>query len=639
MDLVYGFFIFPAFYFLGDKLREWWGFPPADDAEAVVFSTVLGLVAVSLLITVLAVLHLIYPVTAWLLVAAIFAGRAGRVRQLAARLLRKLQTPRFSPSLPFGKTSFDIFNNGVLAVLVVMALTLALAPPTATDALVYHLAVPKAYLQHHGIINLPNNIYSFFPLQFEMIYLFCLMLKGGALAQLAGLGMTLLTLSAMVLFYKRHFSSRYACLVPVVFFATPTVWRASSVAYVDAPVAGLLFLAFYAWDRWRLTNREGWFLTMIALAACAVASKLTAVIALPLVFLGIVLQGRDKGSLARTFRNILLFALAVAVFLSPWLVRNFYYTGNPVAPFLMQFFGGAPGINWDEQRSFLQFQYYRSFGMGHGLKDFLLLPVNLTFFSEKDSLRFDGEVGVLYFLLLPALFWLRRTKRLDGTAKNATAGLAVLFAVLLISWFTQSQYIRLLLPSLAFLTLLAVLGFDGMMRCKPVAGKPAASWIHGILAAGILYNLSLAAGEWVRLQPIGYLAGLESRDRYLARHIASYPLFKVINETLDKKATVLFVYMRNLGYLCDRNFISDTFFEAHTLKKVLREDASVKGIARQLGNLNVTHLLFDNHYVFGKNSVFTAGGREALKNFLNSRTALVKAENGFYLYRLTAGKI
>ncbi|MFQ5672309.1 MAG: ArnT family glycosyltransferase [Nitrospinales bacterium] len=639
MDLVYGFFIFPAFYFLGDKLRKWWGFPPSDNAEAFVFSTVLGLVAVSLAITVLAVLRLIYPVTAWLLVAVIFAGCAGRIRQVAAALPRKLQTLRPSFSSPGRRTFFEIFNNGILAILVFMALTLALAPPVATDALVYHLAVPKAYLQRHGLVNLPNNIYSFFPLQFEMVYLFCLMLKGGVLAQLAGLGMTLLVLSAMVLFYKRHFSPRYACLVPVVFFATPTVWWVSSVAYVDAAAAGLLFLSFYAWDRWRLTDRNGWFLTMITLAGCAVATKLTAIIALPLVFLGIVLQDRDKGNWPRTLRNLLLSAVAVAMFLAPWLVRNFHYTGNPVAPFLMQFFGGTQGINWDEHRSSLQFQYYRSFGMGHGLKDFFLLPVNLTFFSAKNSLRFDGEVGALYLLLLPGLFWLRQAKRLGETSSNVPASLVFLFAVFLISWFTQSQYIRLLIPSLVFLSLLAVLGFDGMMRCKPVLGKPATFLIHGILAVGIVYNLTLVAGEWVRLQPVSYLAGLESRDRYLARHVPSYPLFQTINKTLDKKATVLFVYMRNLGYLCDRNFISDTFFEAYTLKEALRKDPSVKGIARRLGNLGVTHLLFDNHYVFGKDSVFTAAGREALKNFLNSGATLVKAENGFYLYRLATGEV
>ena len=51
-------------------------------------------------------------------------------------------------------------------------------------------------------------------------------------------------------------------------------------------------------------------------------------------------------------------------------------------------------------------------------------------------------------------------------------------------------------------------------------------------------------------------------------------------------------------------------------------------------NMGVTHLLFDNPYVFGKDSAFAPEEREALKNFLTARGSLVKEGKGFYLYGL-----
>ena len=84
-----------------------------------------------------------------------------------------------------------------LGLLVLLSISLALAPAFATDALVYHLAVPKAFLQAGGLVNLPDNIYSFFPQQIEMLYLFALALGSDSLAQLSGLGVVFLLLFAL----------------------------------------------------------------------------------------------------------------------------------------------------------------------------------------------------------------------------------------------------------------------------------------------------------------------------------------------------------------------------------------------------------------------------------------------------------
>ncbi|MFQ5443509.1 MAG: ArnT family glycosyltransferase, partial [Nitrospinales bacterium] len=545
-------------------------------------------------------------------------------------------------------------NLLILIILFFLALTLAQAPAIATDALVYHLAVPKAYLNHHGIISLPDNIYSFFPMQFEMVYLFCLGIGGETAAKLAGLGMAFLLLGAMSIFYKQYLAPRYSSFVPVLYFATPTFFLVSSAAYVDVPLAGFIFLTYYAWDRWRTTDQNPWFILMILFAGSAVATKLTAVIVLPLIFLGIAFRGRDRGDTLWTLQRLLVFFLAAGLFIFPWWARNYQYTGNPFAPFFMQFFGGESGMNWDTHRSLMQMQYYKSFGMGSGLKEFFMLPAHLTFFSEKNSLRFDGAIGLLYFLLIPAWFGL------GGGAANTTANtpvpktqtnagaeliakpwgpqqriyvLTFIFFVMMVFWFIQTQYIRLLTPAFTFLVLISVYGFERMVSTKPLAVSPWRGLIFFVVVGALLFNLNEIYKDWKSKDPLKYLMRQESREQYLARHIPSYPLFQTINQSLGKDSKVLFVFMRNLGYLSDRDFISDSFFEAHTLQTILQRDASIEGIARQLRQRGITHILFDNQYMFGQNTAFSPDHREALKNFFNAKTKLTAEKNGYYLYQ------
>ena len=49
-----------------------------------------------------------------------------------------------------------------------VALIAALAPPTAKDTLLYHFALPKAYIAAGGGIEVPFNIAGYYPLGVEL---------------------------------------------------------------------------------------------------------------------------------------------------------------------------------------------------------------------------------------------------------------------------------------------------------------------------------------------------------------------------------------------------------------------------------------------------------------------------------------
>ncbi len=640
MDLLLFLLVFPAFSLAGDKICAKAPLEFSSFGERFVVATALGILLASGSTLLLAFFGGVYPAALWTLVALAYLVQASRIRDGVKTWASRKQ----AVSVPFftlPSSGFNRFNAGILILLGLLSLFWALAPPIKTDALVYHLALPKTYLQNHGLVHLPNNVYSFFPLQMEMVYLFCLGLGGEALAQLTGLGVTGLLLGSLILFGRNNVSNRAHTLAAVVVFSTPTFFYIAASAYVDLAAAAFLFLSFYAWDAWRTRNERGWFYLMAVFAAAAVTTKIIALIALPLVFLGIVLQGKEQETPAGLLKNLGIFCLIVILFLFPWGLRNAQYTGNPFAPFLMQIFGGEEGINWDPERARLMGRYVQSFGMGRALDDFLLLPQRLTFFAKENHIHFDGRVGILYLMLLPSLAWLW------GTRSPKIRHLGIVFLILFVYWFLNFQYVRFLALPFVFLSLLLTAGTDRMIYGAPPAasGPPASSgtvslppWgrrtVLLLIGAGILFNLGILGQPWLKAAPYRPVLGLESREQYLERNVSFYPIYRAMNQTLDPEARVLFIFMRNLGFLAERDFYSDSVFEAYTVQRMLKRDPSVPGLARQLKALGITHILFDVEYLFGNRPAFTRPEQEALKNFFNAKTKMVTRKNGYYLYRI-----
>jgi hypothetical protein len=217
--------------------------------------------------------------------------------------------------------------------------------------------------------------------------------------------------------------------------------------------------------------------------------------------------------------------------------------------------------------------------------------------------------------------------------------LAIVFTILMVFWFTQTQQIRLLTPAFLLLSIILAAGLKEITGGDaPSNTRPHQQWkcyaVTLVFALGLAFNMHLIIDGWRRIGPLQYLSGKESRHTYLTRHIPSYPLFRTMNASLPEDAKVLFVYMRNFGYLAERDFISDTFLEAHTLKSLLKKDATIEGLARNMKAQGITHLMFNDAYVFGKDVALTAAEQSALRHFLETRGKILQAENGFSLHQL-----
>src|SRR5207249_472561 len=80
----------------------------------------------------------------------------------------------------------NVLATLILASVGIIVLVNCFVPPGAHewDALSYHLAAPKVFIQHHRIVYLPTDHHSNFPFTMQMLFLIGLLFNGYGLANL-----------------------------------------------------------------------------------------------------------------------------------------------------------------------------------------------------------------------------------------------------------------------------------------------------------------------------------------------------------------------------------------------------------------------------------------------------------------------
>src|SRR5262249_22925582 len=155
----------------------------------------------------------------------------------------------------------------------IVAVTAAVAPPTAKDSLIYHIALPKSFAAAEALVVDPSNITSYFPLGVEMHGLSA-MLVGRALSARIGeaaFGAVLFAFFPLLLavvygWARRVGLERAWSLVAMTLVASvPTVYDVAANEYVDVALAVYVALALEAAARWWLVP-HGRTLIDVALA-------------------------------------------------------------------------------------------------------------------------------------------------------------------------------------------------------------------------------------------------------------------------------------------------------------------------------------------------------------------------------------
>lgn len=497
-----------------------------------------------------------------LLIAAVMAGVIAMVRRSSVPVSRAVV-------LGGWERGCAATQGALLFIAGVATLAAALAPPEFYDALIYHLAVPDAYVRHHGIVAIEGNYYASFPANMGMLYAVGLMIGGAGTAQGIHWLCAAATAAAIHATTSRHCGRSTALLATSLFALTPGVLIVSTWAIADLGATLFGTLCFSAlldlWDSGdrRALLKAGLFAGLAAgtkytaaLVVCAPAVLLLAMRPLPLPAPG-----------ARLFRrtaDVALFSLLVLVLVSPWLARNAVLEGSPLAPYVGARAGEAsPSISDEVAR-----RLPKEGGAAGLIAHYLGAPWSVT----MERLGQGGYLTPVFLILVPLLAFAWRD------LPRAALPVALLAGAGLVAWAVTTQVTRYLMP---VLPLLAILGALAAARIPRWIAAPAVLWC-------LLYGLFLFGALQETVGVYRAVTGVESRHEYLSRRISYYPAARFLG-TLPRDARVLFAGEGRTFY-APREPVAATPFDRPAIDRYdtgAGEDA-LRGALRKDG---ITHLL------------------------------------------------
>ena len=532
----------------------------------------------------------------------------------------------------------------------ILALVAALAPPTAKDTLLYHYALPKAWIAAGRAIEIPYNIAGYYPLGVEMHAVWAMLLGAplGARVAEAAAGATLFLFAPLLVMTvygwarERGADRVWAATAALVIAWIPSAYEMAASAYVDLALAGYTALAVRAFGRWWVSGQPGQLAWVTAGIGGALSIKLSAAfLLLPLALLGLLhalgagSQDREasRPTTALTAAGV-LGALALGVTLAaPWYVRNWIRTGSPLFPFYLEIWPAqAPG--WDLERSRLYETLFSLYGDVRGPLDYLWSPIRLAVAAQPDQPAFyDGVLGIVFVLALPLLAWALWRRRLDVELRLAV----LISAGLFVFWLFSSQQLRYLLPAAAGLAVAIAVAGSGLDRGL---SRP----LFGLVVAGAALGLPVVLAWFLALDPARVVLGGEPRDAFLARRLDYYPYYQTVNRDLPPTATVWLIDMRRDTYHLDRPAFSDFIFEDYTLTRYVRTATNVDEIRARVRADGITHLLVRHDILLDYERSPIVDERrprqenvaklELMTAFFTQDTRVIKGDRKFWLIEL-----
>jgi 4-amino-4-deoxy-L-arabinose transferase-like glycosyltransferase len=567
-----------------------------------------------------------------------------------------------------------------LVALVMSIVLLAAVPPVDRDALTHHLAVPKMYLRNGGIYEIPHVPFSYYPMNLDLLYMIPLYFGNDIVPKYIHFGFALLTAGVVIShLYRRLCSPTGALLGGLLFLSLPVIIKLSITVYVDL---GLIFFstaALLQLLRWVETGyRLKYFVLSGVFAGLSMGTKPNGLLAyfllvsaIPFLYhsaIGTQWQNRDERQRAHSRPPMALKALglsaafaAIALMVySPWMLRNYYWTGNPVYPMAVKFFGphiragnvsGAveeePVTVVEKEETHEQREGYGPFILrkmvyGETLFEILTIPLRIFFQGQDDNPRlFDGRLNP-YLLIFPIVailglrvprnrpLWLQMEVRLLGV-------FSLLY--LLFAFFLVDMRIRYIGPIIPPLTILAVIGLCDLIGFIKTRCPVRLQWLS-LRGAGVVFlamlalNAAYLAKQFDVVDPISYLQGKLSREEYIQKFRPEYAALSFANQNLPETSRILGLFNGNRIYYSQRDLICDS----EAFRDALHASRSAADLARQLESNKISHLLVRldlfNHWAKGQ---FGESEQAVLHSFFREKLRRLYLGHGYALYAIEAG--
>jgi hypothetical protein len=537
--------------------------------------------------------------------------------------------------------SIVILCTAILSILLI-EIILNLTPPIDRDALIHHLAIPKLWLKNGGFYEMKWAVFSYYPMNVDLLYLIPVYFNKDFIAKFIHMGFGIGTALLIYHYLSRKINYIAGLLGILVFLSTPMIVRLSMEAYVDL---GLIFfttasmIAFIHYRDGEYKDFKWLFLSSVAMGI-ALGTKYNALIAWFFLSTAIVfVYSRNTGEQWKAIKcGSIFFLISLAVF-SPWLIKNYILTGNPLYPLLQGIFSITDTSVQEGTRSISGGTYSgifqtREVMYGENFWETLFIPIRYFFQGQDDNFRyFDGVLNPILIIFSPFAFMNKSFYR----DKLFFTGFTIFFV--LTATFLDQTRIRYILPVVPILSILSVMGviniLNWIMNLSVYFKNIITAVVLLIFVIFISNNFFYIKKYYQNISPMNYISGKESRDAFISRHVGSYPAMNFINQFTPENAKIRLILLAGRGYYLDRIYEADSSMGMAFISSLVRASSDDITFQKHIDSLDYTHLLLriDLFYKFLQDNYSTETTKQFLQQLKRS-TEIIYNANGYAVVRL-----
>lgn len=249
---------------------------------------------------------------------------------------------RILPVQKKGWNPFSVFSFSLFGIAAFLLLLLCFTPGLETDAFMYHISAPWAWLLQGSIRPIPFNLHAQFHFLIQMLNMGLLALPGKTIALFKLLQWYFAILLALVAYLlgRRFGGTRVGEAAMCASLMAQEIGIVIKGAFIDVGVgffvcSGLYFFALGVERRRRMD-----FLLSGLFFGLGFSSKNTGILFFSAAFLAFaILPLFCKAALWQGRWRYLLLSAAMMLFVTlPWILKNAFFTGNPFYPFCVKWF-------------------------------------------------------------------------------------------------------------------------------------------------------------------------------------------------------------------------------------------------------------------------------------------------------------
>ncbi|MEW5806857.1 MAG: glycosyltransferase family 39 protein [Acidobacteriota bacterium] len=512
----------------------------------------------------------------------------------------------------------------IMWMIVILTFLFSFRPPVHYDALEYHLSVPAEFIKNGGLVYLPHDVQSNFPMNVEMLYLLSLLLSGWKVANFINFAFLPLIIALVYSFSKRFFGARSALFSALIVSSLFPIMELSTHPLVDLEFAFFTVASFLLAIFWLYEKNDRYLYLSALLSGIALGIKYTALIfTLPLNLLFFILfiaVRREKTAL-----NLMKMVLVILIMLaaaSPWLIRNYINTGNPIFPAASKYLGHEI---WTEQQDRLLKKAANE--SPRDLAEIWNLPYRMSF-SSSDFGSFSW-VGPVFLIFLPLIFVYKK-ERLDY--------ILILYALLyFLLWAFSFNMMRFAVP---LMVILSILSGRAIHR---YAFEDGSLFIRRFLSASLVVIVAFNALYFLSRQAslpdsMKVVFGIESERSFLSRYLEYYDAVDFYNKIAEKDSRILFIGEARTFY-CKSRAVWSSAYNENPIIPIIRESELSVEISRKLHSLGITHILYAPREVAHLHRIYGAYNlnekeEERFLRFLKEETTSLFSEGGIHLLQI-----